>query len=206
MTEPTTTNSTEEAKRQAVLERRALRLARSHDEAANDQLGVLDYLAEDWLADVALVRAGGREIGLPTTAVREILPRPPITPLPASDARILGLAQVRGRILAVTRLAALLEEATGGARETAGEAATELPENETCSAPSGGHLALVDTSSGPLALLVDEVAGFRRLRRSELAEGFQRSEGASAVRAITRDLVLVIDVDRLLPGSEAAAR
>jgi len=176
--------------RAAVLERRARRLARSHEHTADPRA------ASDWLADLALVRCGGREIGLATESLREILPRPPITPLPAADPRIVGLAQVRGRILAVAELAVLLGDAeSGSSADRRGPAVDDA-----------GHLALVETSRGPLGLLVDEVAGFRRLRRSEMTEGFRRGEGASPVQGVTRDLVLVVDVEHLLPGAAETNR
>lgn len=55
-----------------------------------------------------VLEGGGYRFGLFVENVREIIPAPPYTPLPGSTACVLGLANVRGRIITVIDLAARL--------------------------------------------------------------------------------------------------
>ncbi|MBB4639400.1 chemotaxis protein CheW [Longimicrobium terrae] len=57
---------------------------------------------------VLAVHAGGAEFGIPADRVREVLRPPPLTRVPAPPPGILGVAQVRGTVLAVMDLGARL--------------------------------------------------------------------------------------------------
>ena len=59
-------------------------------------------------ADVMLVRVAGASYALPVAAVREIVRLPPVTRVPGLPAFVAGLANVRGRVLAVIDLRPLL--------------------------------------------------------------------------------------------------
>ena len=67
--------------------------------------------------DLMLFEVGGSSYALPVAAVREIVRLPPVTRVPGLPAFIAGLANVRGRVLAVIDLRALLRlEARRGER------------------------------------------------------------------------------------------
>jgi purine-binding chemotaxis protein CheW len=55
-----------------------------------------------------LVRLGGSSYALPVAAVREIVRLPPVTRVPGLPAFVAGLANVRGRVVAVLDLRPLL--------------------------------------------------------------------------------------------------
>lgn len=173
MTEPMTAPSTD-SRRAEILERRARRLARV---AAGERVA-------DIRMELAIVRVGEREVGLPAHAVREIVPRPEITPLscrrPGAGERV-GITQTRGELLAVADLARLLGE-------PAGRPGAVRP------------MVIAAGRAGALGLLVDAVVGFRQLRDDELAETFwdRDAERAVPIAGITRDLVTILDLDPLL--------
>jgi chemotaxis signal transduction protein len=58
--------------------------------------------------DVMLVRLGGSSYALPVASVREVVRLPPITRVPGLPPFVAGLTNVRGRVLAVLDLRALL--------------------------------------------------------------------------------------------------
>jgi chemotaxis signal transduction protein len=61
------------------------------------------------MESLLVVRAGGRLFALPLDLIQEVLPARPITPVPGADAAVEGIANVRGRVIAVVDLAAALE-------------------------------------------------------------------------------------------------
>jgi chemotaxis signal transduction protein len=66
------------------------------------------------MESLLLVRAGGRLFALPLDLVQEVLPLRPITPVPGADSAVAGIANVRGRVIAIVDLAAALRlTATG---------------------------------------------------------------------------------------------
>jgi len=122
----------------------------------------------------AVVSVGAQRIAIPAEDLREIVPLPDVTPLPGLPPWLLGIAQVRGELLGVVDLASIVG--------VSGERAAIM--------------AIVDGSGGPLGLALNSVVGFRDIHvdelSTELGEGAQRP-----FRAITRDLVAVLDVRRL---------
>ncbi len=88
-------------------------------------------------------QAGRRWYALPLEAVREVvLPRPPFVRVPGASAAVCGAMNLRGRVVAVVDLAALLG----------------LPE-EARAAPSPRHVVLLDRGRGATGLLVGAVLG-----------------------------------------------
>lgn len=83
---------------QTELERRAAELSRPavQDEERGGQDGLL------------VLRLGGESHGLPVAAVREVLSRPQVTPLPLAPSFLAGLLNLRGEIVAALDLRALL--------------------------------------------------------------------------------------------------
>jgi chemotaxis signal transduction protein len=60
------------------------------------------------MESLLLVRSGGRSFALPLDLIQEVLPLRPITPVPGADVAVAGIANVRGRVIAVVDLAAAL--------------------------------------------------------------------------------------------------
>ena len=68
--------------------------------------GDLDPAAEtaevpEPLVGLVVVRLGGERLAIDVTIVREVVPRPVITPLPTAPALVAGMINLRGDILAV---------------------------------------------------------------------------------------------------------
>jgi chemotaxis signal transduction protein len=84
-----------------------------------------------------LVRAGGRRVGLALTHVVEVMDPSVAHPVPSVEPAVRGVAQVRGRVLPVIHLGALL---------------AGLP----CPAIRGGAAVLVDVEGRRVCLEVDE--------------------------------------------------
>jgi chemotaxis signal transduction protein len=158
--------------RQEILERRASRLAGDG----------LDGVRRTVAVQAAVVSVGTQRIAIPAEDLREIVPLPDVTPLPALPPWLLGITQVRGELLGVVDLASIVG--------MSGERAAMM--------------AIVGGSGGPLGLAVQSVLGFRDIHVDELSK--ELGEGAQRLfRAVTRDLVAVLDVRRLPvePGDRA---
>lgn len=147
-----------------VLARRALRLALRPDPAASGST----------VARVVVVESAGQRFGLPVDALRQVVPLPKVAPLRSERAYLLGVAQVRGELLGVVDLAALL-----GAPAD----------------PEPRWLAVVGSDRGPFGLCLSRVHGFREIRATELAPDLVRPD--RPVVAVTRDLVALLDLPRL---------
>lgn len=130
------------------------------------------------LVSVVAVRAGGQLFGLPLAALAEVVPMRPIAHLAALPPWLPGLVQVRGELVSVLDLAHWFQ----------------VP-----GTPSPRSLALVSHQRRLLALLVDEVLGARVVFTDEVAAELLRDHEARArpVQAVTRDLLLVLDAERL---------
>ena len=146
---------------------------------------------------VVAFRLGDEEFGLPIAAVQEIIRVPDIVAVPHAPAQVLGVANLRGRVLSVVSL----RQWFGLANEASGHT------DERCVvARLGGHLA---------ALKVDRVLGVLRLPASaieatpELAgrgDGSQR-QGVSGVAKLDQGkrLVLLLDEKAILNNADQAA-
>lgn len=155
------------ADREQVLEERARALAARR----------VDERREPLLTVVA-VRAGGQLFGLPLAALAEVAPMRPIAHLAALPPWLPGLVQVRGELVSVLDLAHWFQ----------------VP-----GTPAPRNLALVSHRRRLLALLVDEVLGARVVYADEVAGELLRDHEARGrpVRTVTRDLMLVLDPERL---------
>jgi purine-binding chemotaxis protein CheW len=101
------------------------------------------------LSHVLLVRAGGWVCALPITDVVETMRGLPLRPVAGAPSFIRGLSIIRGALLPVVSLAALL-----GAEEAS---------------PRVGRLITVRTGERQIALHVDEVIGAKHIDTSALA-------------------------------------
>jgi len=161
---------TDDRRCQEVLERRARRLAtapRSREQRAVD-------------STVAIVAIGGERFGFPVEGVRQLVPRPPVAPLPGLPRCLRGVAQVRGEIVSVVDTAAWW-----------GIPATTL-----------GYLLILDGPAGAVGLLVDSVVDFRPIHADELVAGLADGATSRPVRGMTRELVALVDLARLFDRPE----
>jgi purine-binding chemotaxis protein CheW len=131
-----------------------------------------------------LLRAGGERFALPLDAVREVvIPRPPFARVPKGGVAVRGAMNLRGRVVAVVDLAALL-----------GVGQEEL-------APGRGQVVILDRDRRGLGLLVGQVIGVEPL-------GLERVEPAgSPVRGVGQvggAAVTLLDPDAL--AARAAAQ
>jgi len=132
-------------------------------------------------AVVAVVGIGGEQIGLPVEFVRNIVRTPPISRLPGTPPWLLGLVQVRGDLLTAVDLGQWLRiEKVNEAR----------------------FLAVLEGRRGRLGVVAETVAGFREISRAEVAQRLVISESGTPILSMTRDLVTVLDVARLLESPQ----
>ena len=156
-----------------VLERRAARLAEIPRDAHTRRIA----------AQIAVLEVGAERIGIPVSRLREFVPCPPLATLPGLPSWMAGVAQIRGELLCAVDLAARL--------------GIESEKEPAC-------MAVLEAKNGAIGLLGQRVAGFRDVTEDDLAESYSGS-GASDrtfIRGTTRDLVSILDADRLLADEE----
>ena len=133
---------------------------------------------------------GSEEYGLPIEHVREIVrfaePRPVASELPW----MLGVINLRGRLVPVHDLATRLGVVTSpaGGRLRAPEGETPIPRGTTA------KLVIVDTGVEPVGVLVDDVVEVLRVEESQL-EPVPSGEGLIA--RVGDRLVLLLDGEEL---------
>jgi purine-binding chemotaxis protein CheW len=154
---------------QAILAERARALARDDELAAAD-------IGEPTLSFLL----GGARYCLPATAVRETLRLSQITPLPAVPPVILGLTNVRGRLLTCIDLRPLLD-------------LSPTP-------PDAAALLLIVAAAGlEMGLLVDTVLAVHpHTMALEPTPAALAGRGVAWVRGVDADLALHIDPELLL--------
>lgn len=137
---------------------------------------------------VAVLSVGGESMGLPVSYLQSIIRLPPVTPVPHLPPWIPGVIQVHGTVVSVIDIARWL-----GLTQS-----TESP-----------YLAILKLESRQLGVFVAGVAGVRQIFTDELVEQqtAQRNASDLPIRFTTRDLVAVIDVERLFVlADQRAAR
>ena len=141
---------------------------------------------------IVVFRVGETHYGFDIDAVNEILPVLPITPAPGAPAGVLGLADVRKKVVPVFDLHWKFNAvASGAAREA--------------------RLVLVQGEDGPIAMLVDEVEEVLNVSRDEFQQVATpgSTAGLSYLNGVLRRndrLVLWVEHTRLVPvGLSAAA-
>ena len=163
--------------RVAVLEQRARELAKRIEATGPDDV---------WGTFVVL-RVADDSFGIAAETLREIVPLPRVAPLPRTPAWLPGVIQLRGEAISVVDLARWFQ----------------VP-----GATSPRFVAVIAGTTGPLGLMVDEVLDVREVRREELAESFSSSQQSQGrpVAAVTRDLVSLLDHDRLTTHGDLIVR
>ncbi len=120
---------------------------------------------------LVVLEVAGRRIGVRLAELQGLERTPRVVPLPGAPPRLLGVAGIRGRIVPVYALGALL----GGAEPAAGAEAPAVSE-------TGRWLALVGVEE-PLGLAVDAVFGLLDLPRAEVARAGEREAGVGGADA-----------------------
>lgn len=164
-----------ESTARSVLEERARALARQ-DVATETEAGAsnLSFLL------------GGCSYSLPSSSVREVLALPPIAPLPATPPFIVGLANVRGRVVVALDLRPLLEI----------PAVPPVP---------GSLLLVIGAGDITAGLIVDSVVAVRQLAETlDPTPSATAGRGQAWVRGVDSTLSLHLDSDVLLTDSRLA--
>lgn len=128
--------------------------------------------------EVAVLGSADDRLAVPVAGLREIVRTPPVTRLPSLPDWILGLVQIRGELLCVVEPSSLL--------------GTEPHE-------SGRLLAVVELRGRAVGLVADRLLEQRMIYRDELADSLGSAVRSSGlIRATTRDLLPILDTERLL--------
>lgn len=145
-----------------------------------------------WIGEQYIVlTVAGTDIAIPLNMVLEVERVPTLIPVPGGPNWVRGIANLRGTILTVTDLAAMLEIGIWTQRRDA--------------------RVIVVRSIEPLALGVDGVRGMRRLEPTSLfqLDGALPEHLTRYVTGIHRDggdLIHAIDLPRLLDDADESAR
>lgn len=152
--------------------------ARAHALAQLETVSDLDGSEQ-----VLLFQLGVDRFSLPAVATRSVLPLGRVTALPATPSWILGLVNVRGRLLAAVDLRPLLKIASAPPRP-------------------GAFLVIVQISGVELALLADMVIGVERASvRLSPQPATAPGQAAAWIRGVDDALTIRIDPELLLSTS-----
>ena len=137
----------------------------------------IDEASEETGETIVIVVVAAEAVGIPISSLSHIVATPPLAHLPGLPDLMRGLANVRGETIGVIDLGRWL--------------------GRTPSA--GGMLAVAVGREGKLGLLCDAVEGVREVCTSDLAESFKSDPvGGRAIKATTKDLVPILDIEALL--------
>ena len=151
-----------------ILEERARRLSRIPEEKSRTLL-----------YPVAVLVVGRTQLGIAVHALREVQAVVSITPLPGLPEGMLGVAQVRGEVICVIDLSRWIGTEERG---------------------TGACMAVIEGPRGPLGLVADRCAGFRDVCAEDIVPNFaaESTTRLRHLRAMTRDLIAILDVPALL--------
>jgi purine-binding chemotaxis protein CheW len=167
-----------EAERDAIFARRAEALAAPI--SAGEPTDALPSL---------VFRLGGEQYAVPGWQVREVRPIGQLTPLPGTPPFVAGLVNVRGRVVTALDLRPVIGLRTDG----------EAP----------NVVMLMASPGGDVGVLVSEQPTLRWLREGDLGPlppGGPAGLDPAFVRGVTRDLVVVLDAERLLADQRLLVR
>lgn len=134
-------------------------------------------------AQAVIVSVGAELFAIPSNGARELLPMPHVTRLPGMPRWVRGIAYCRGEIVSAIDLGAWFGIATRG---------------------EARYLALLRGPEGFLGLGVEEVMGFRTLYADEITAGDTGSH--RPIAGITKDLVALLDITKLLGSEDVRVR
>ncbi len=140
--------------------------------------------AREVVDTVVVLGVGGQKIGISVEYIEVIGKVPPIAYLPGLPPMVHGVLQHRGELLAAVDIGRWLG----------------IPGKS-----DHAFLAIIEGAANrKICLLVDRVLGFREVEEGELVESFfgnDKSEGRP-VAGTTRDLVAILDVEKMLSSPE----
>ncbi len=156
---------------QEILRARARALARKPEAADDDPLAL----------EVLEFRLANERYAVETRHVREVQPLRHLTPLPCTPAFVLGVVNLRGRMLPVLDLKEFVGLPKGGI--------TDLH-----------RIIVVGDDTQEFGIVADIGVGVRRMRADSLqpVPATLGGMGADYVRAVTSEHVVVLDMDRIL--------
>jgi purine-binding chemotaxis protein CheW len=144
--------------------------------------------SEEQSEEFLVFRLRNERFAMPTRMAREVLRIPRLVKVPRLDARILGIINLRGQIVAVTDLRPLLGLAGG-----------EIP--------AGGQLVVTEAAGISTALVVDRVEGIRSFSLTSIEplteglSGFPRDAVSGQVHQ-EQTLILLLNMDTILAREE----
>ncbi len=131
--------------------------------------------------DVIQFRLSSELYAIESKYVKEALPLKDFTSLPGIPAFILGIVNVRGKILSILNLKKFLD----------------LPGNDLSEL---NKLIIIRNNSMKFGILADEIIGVRSINEDEMQSTIPTLEGYKEkyLKGITKDCVVVLDADKLL--------
>lgn len=169
---------------------RAVALARRGAATAVPDAG-LDHL---------VCACGTERYGIPLTAVAQILPMRPCTPVPGAVPALLGVIALSGRIVGVLGLA----RALGRPEPAPADGGGHLVVLRGTHQPQGQPVAHLTPQAQPVALAVDRVLGVASAPASSAPDpdglGNAAASGYAPAAAGGRPDFVVLDLPRLLRG------
>ena len=162
-----------------ILRRRARELAKAPDAEMGGAR----------LMEILEFSLGPARYAFETSFVREVFPLTEITPLPGVPPYILGVVNVRGRILSVMDIRRLLDFANVGL--------TNL-----------NKAIILHDGDMELAVLADEVAGVYAIDGDEGQRALATLSGRREeyLKGVTQDRVVVLDAEKLLASEDLLVR
>jgi purine-binding chemotaxis protein CheW len=141
------------------------------------------------LLEILEFTLGRERYAFASTFVREVFPLTEITPLPGLPAHVMGVVNVRGRILSVMDIRRLLDFPNVGL--------TNL-----------NKAIILHNGEMELAVLADEVTGVYVIDLDEGQTTLPTLTGnrEAFLQAVTRDRVVVLDAGKLLASSDLLVR
>ncbi len=154
-----------------ILRARAMTLARQPEvkPAAENILEIIEFgLAHE-------------RYGLETDVVREIYPLEDLTPLPGTPAFVLGIVNVRGRILPVVDLKQFFDLPSEGI--------TDLH-----------RILIIQTAGMEFGILADTIVGVRGIPRDDLQPSLPTLTGIRGeyLKGVTAERMVILDAARIL--------
>ena len=126
---------------------------------------------------VVLIEIGRDQFGVAATDLRTVVPATTITPLPGLPSFMLGITSIRGELMSVIDPAELRGNGRTGHSEL---------------------FAVIESEGRAVAIGVERVLGFRDIFEDELQPRLLgRDAEQGFTKAVTKDLVSVLDVARL---------
>jgi purine-binding chemotaxis protein CheW len=133
------------------------------------------------LLEVVEFVLGPEHYGIASSHIREIHPLSEFTPVPCTPAFVLGLVNVRGQILSIINIKKLFD----------------LPEKGLTDL---NKVIIVHAGHMELGILADAIIGIRSIAQEDLHPALPTLTGIRAeyLRGITKDSMVVLDVEKIL--------